>query len=384
MRGSSQSYFSFPPIAGHNSWLDALRALAIVLVLFRHGSRIEGVGFASGSFGQNVFSNGWIGVDLFFVLSGYLIAKSLFKRLGKDQQLFSWRYFEARILRIVPAYYAVLLLCVIGFFPFFQVSPEGLEQRFFYHGLFLQDYFGADINVVFWSLGVEEKFYILVPLLILALLRIKSVRWQFAACLVIMSLSPIARFAVFAFQESIIGYQEFFTQLRSPFHMSLEGFLVGIMVALGERKNWLLPVKIAKPVLLLCLVGLVLWAGSHEFMASINLFDAVLQPLLLSLFFGLMLYCCLGLNNTLLPLEPTARVIARLSYALYLVHFPLIPLVLVLTKDLGGWAFWSLYLLFSMLGAMALHFLVEKPFLKLKDRPGLQTNPGSLRTAKTQ
>ena len=192
MRGSSQSYFSFPPIAGHNSWLDALRALAIVLVLFRHGSRTEGAGFASGSFVQNVFTNGWIGVDLFFVLSGYLIAKSLFKRLGKDQQLFSWRYFEARILRIVPAYYAVLLLCVIGFFPFFQVSPEGLEQRVFYHGLFLQDYFGADINVVFWSLGVEEKFYILVPLLILALLKIKSVRWQFAACLVVMSLSPVA------------------------------------------------------------------------------------------------------------------------------------------------------------------------------------------------
>ena len=55
-----------------------------------------------------------------------------------------------------------------------------------------------------------------------------------------------------------------------------------------------------------------------------------------------------------------------------------------LTATNGGWAFWSLYLLFSMLGAMALHFLVEKPFLKLKDRPGLQANPGSLKTAKTQ
>ncbi len=358
--------------------------MAIVLVLFRHGCRVSGAGFASGSFIQNVFANGWIGVDLFFVLSGYLIAKSLFWRLGKGQQLFSWRYFEARILRIVPAYYAVLLLCVIGGFPFFKVSTEGLGQTIIYHGLFLQDYLGANINVVFWSLGVEEKFYILVPFLIIALLKIKTARWQFAVCLGILSLSPIARSTVFALHESTVDYPTFFTKLRSPFHMSLEGFLVGIMVALGQRKKWILPVEIAKPVLLFCFGGLLLWTGSHEFLASINLFDATLQPLVLSVFFGVMLSCCLSLEGSPLPCEPVARVIARLSYALYLVHFPLIPLAFALTAYGGGAAFWCFYFLFSILGAMALHFTVEKPFLKLKDRSGLRADLSSLKTAKVQ
>lgn len=384
VRSSPQSYFSFSSIAAHNAWLDALRALAIVLVLLRHGCRIEGAGFPAGSFFQNVFANGWIGVDLFFVLSGYLIAKSLLKRLSQGQPLFSWQYFEARILRIVPSYYAVLLLCVFGFFPFFEIATEGIQQSVIYHGLFLQDYLGANINVVFWSLGVEEKFYILVPLVIAALLRVKSARWQCAACLVLLTLSPITRSVAYILHETTMEYSTFFAQLRSPFHMSLEGFVVGVVVALAQRRNWKMPVNAAKFTLLLSLAGMTLWIGSHELLASIDLFDASLQPLLLSLCFGLMLFCCVSLNESRLPWEPVARVIARLSYALYLVHFPLIPLAFVLANQCGMHWFWCLYLSASVLAAVALHFTVEKPFLRLKDSPRLRTNSSLFKTVKVQ
>ena len=362
---SSQNYLSFPSIAGHNAWLDALRAFAIVLVLLRHGVRIDAAGFNTGGFVHNVYANGWIGVDLFFVLSGYLIAKSLLKRVSVGQPLFDWQYFKRRILRIVPAYYAVLLLCVIGFFPFFAMETAGLEARVFYHAFFLQDYLGADINVVFWSLGVEEKFYLLVPLLILALVKINSNRWQWILCIALITLSPLARCNSFLSHQLPIDYSTFFSQLRSPFHMSLDGFVVGIMAALTQWKGWLLPPRIAMPVLAICFVGTVAWAGSHEFLASITLFDAIAQPLILALVFGLMLSACVSLAQTPLPFEPTARVIARLSYTLYLVHFPLIPIAYIFTAGWGPKAFWIAYLSFSLLASIALHFMVEKPFLNL-------------------
>ncbi|MEL6324033.1 MAG: acyltransferase family protein, partial [Pseudomonadota bacterium] len=69
-------YFAFPPIRGQNPWLDALRAIAVILVLLRHGERIVPLSDAGWTAPvHNLFINGWVGVDLFLVLSGYLITK---------------------------------------------------------------------------------------------------------------------------------------------------------------------------------------------------------------------------------------------------------------------------------------------------------------------
>ena len=101
--------------------------------------------------------NGWVGVDLFFVLSGFLIAKHLLCRLADPNGLALGAYIAKRALRIVPAYYAVLLLVAAGVVPIYTVAPEALALRLGYHALFLQDYLPANIVVVFWSLGVQES-----------------------------------------------------------------------------------------------------------------------------------------------------------------------------------------------------------------------------------
>ena len=67
----------------------------------------------------------------------------------------------------MPAYYAVLLIVAFGLVSFYPVPAENWGFRLAYHLLFLQDYLPADFNVVFWSLGVEEKFYLLAPFLVL-------------------------------------------------------------------------------------------------------------------------------------------------------------------------------------------------------------------------
>src|SRR5690606_20858790 len=143
--------FSFAQQASHNPWLDLLRTAAIFLVLLRHGSRSEGNGLSDG-FLANLFKNGWVGVDFFFVLSGYLIASGIIRRSSSNGGFCPTGYIKDRILRIVPAYYVVLILCVVGVFP---SAAEVSAHSFFAHLFFLQDYTGSDINVAFWSLGVE-------------------------------------------------------------------------------------------------------------------------------------------------------------------------------------------------------------------------------------
>lgn len=108
MQNSGAKLFSFAKLAHHNPWLDLLWTIAIFLVLLRHGSRFENNGLSDG-FLANLFKNGWVGVDLFFVLAGYLIACALIRRSKPHGGFFPKGYFKDRILRIVPTNYAVLL-----------------------------------------------------------------------------------------------------------------------------------------------------------------------------------------------------------------------------------------------------------------------------------
>jgi len=315
----------------------------------------------------NLFRNGWVGVDLFFVLSGYLIAAGLIRRSGKDGfKVVTSRYFTDRVLRIVPAYYAVLVLC-------FLAMPHGSEptgfnsgQSLFAHLLFLQDYTGSNINVVFWSLGVEEKFYIIAPLLVFGLARRRSL----SACLVLAAclllISPVARAVALDVQGTDLDYSEFFRTMRSPFHMSLDGFVIGIMIAVLSSRGLGLSAKHAACGLTFGAAVLLVWLGSHEFLAAITRFDAWLQPSALALLFGWMMWCALFLGGRKPACEPFFRVNARLSYALYLVHFPLIPLAAALAGEGASVAFWAWYLGLSYAAALIVHFGVEKAFMQLK------------------
>ncbi len=106
-----------------------------------------------------IFLNGWAGVDLFFVLSGFLIAYLLLRRWASDQTSWSQRlrrYLSKRVLRIFPAYYATLLVVAFGLLPFYPVSEQQWGWRLTYHLLYLQDYFPPNFVVAFWSLGVAS------------------------------------------------------------------------------------------------------------------------------------------------------------------------------------------------------------------------------------
>ena len=120
-------YLSFEDRAGENPWLDLLRCVAIGLVLARHGHRawVEVRGTPL-QWSDYLLLNGWMGVDLFFVLIGYLIAGILIRY--KPASLLSYlpNYFWRRFLRVAPAYYAALAVVVCGLVPLYAFSRDDL------------------------------------------------------------------------------------------------------------------------------------------------------------------------------------------------------------------------------------------------------------------
>lgn len=145
--------------------IDGLRAFAVVAVIINH-------------FNKDILPGGYLGVDIFFVISGYVITSSLFGRPSKDFKDFISGFYERRIKRLVPALSAFVLITSIAIC-LFNPSPDlslrtGLTSLFGFSNLYLlkqsTDYFAqpTKLNVFThtWSLGVEEQFYILFPFLI--------------------------------------------------------------------------------------------------------------------------------------------------------------------------------------------------------------------------
>jgi peptidoglycan/LPS O-acetylase OafA/YrhL len=367
--------------------LDGLRAAAIALVLARHGvrpftGRDEALFPLFGWDAGSLLTNGWIGVDLFFVLSGFLIAHHLLASFSRASGS-AWsyrRYLWKRALRIVPLYYFVLSATVLGAFPLYQISQSDLFHRTLYHVVFLQDYLPSDIVVAFWSLGVEEKFYLLAPVILAFALRSSRRGMQYSALAALTLLSPASRILTAAWQPDASTYEGFFVLYRSPFHASLETLLVGVLCAFVYRDRahliWTQNAGVVRGMFWLGAAALLWLTCSAPMLEQINAFDKVLQPSIIAWCTGaLVLSVLLGAPEGRWLGNKALQPVATLAYSLYLVHLPLLPLAAALAERWqpaasGGQflLFLPCYLFLSFGVAALLHLLVEKPFLVLKDR----------------
>jgi peptidoglycan/LPS O-acetylase OafA/YrhL len=361
------------PKLADNPWLDLIRSIAIALVLLRHGQRA--IAPSSGELPgwlHAMLMNGWVGVDLFLVLSGYLISTQLVRTGAGSKRLLYSHYLMLRALRILPAYFAVLALILASVFPFYTIDRDRmLSARILYHLLFMQDYPPSDINVVFWSLGVEVKFYVLAPIFIWALARDRLRSSPGLLIAALFMLSPVLRGVEFLSQGPAESYDEFFRRYRSPLHASLEPLVIGIALALAYHARAFRPAPMAGAGLLAAsTVVLLAWLGSRELMVEIGAFDAMAQPTLIACLCGLMTLGAIRLAATPMPAAAPVRVLARLSYSLYLVHFPLMPLAVAAARSIGHATpvFWVCYLVTSFVCAGVLHGSVERPFLRLRSR----------------
>jgi len=326
-----------------------------------------------------ILNNGWIGVDLFFVLSGFLITNHILKAQEKAGQNWSWKpYLTKRALRIIPAYYAVLFMAVAGGFPFYDISPYLIEFKTIYHVLFLQDYLPANIVVAFWSLGVEEKFYIIAPVLIVMVRKMGSIHRQVLAIIILIIIGVLLRVLTAFDNPGVAEYNSFFFTFRSPFHLTLVPILIGVLLAFiyHNRKElpWLTSAYIANCVFWLGTVIFILLITTTALMDSISLWDKTLQPTLIAVACGCITFGVL-FGDCARPFfrSLTLFFFARISYSLYLIHLPLIPLSIELSNIVasqqdGFFVFCGIFLSVSIIAALLLHYVVEKPFLLIKDR----------------
>jgi len=329
--------------------------------------------------------NGWMGVDLFFVLSGFLISHHLLQHWPGEFQIgYLSRYWLKRVLRTFPAYYAIVAVVAFGLLPFYRPAVEDFGTQLWVHMLYMQDYFGSVWVPAFWSLGVEEKFYLLCPIILLWLGRYPRARqlWILAA---LACLPVVLRALTLASQAGMaIEFEHFFWLVRSPFHLALDGLWLGVICALIYR--WRPPPIAGNPVvrhrllifgmaLVAALLLSIAWFDHHHFGASVvvlSLVSAGFASIVLAVVLG-PTFISSGLRARWL------RFIAVISYSVYLTHLimvwpamqtaqMLVPQWSALSPLLKLTIFLPVFLAFSLVAGLILHFTVEKPFLLLKDR----------------
>lgn len=373
-----RAYLDVAGQPGRYAALDGLRAIAIVLVLVRHAvvAISPYLPKAPDHWLWNLASNGWTGVDLFFVLSGFLISLHLRRAFAQDRShVLPARYLLKRVLRTFPLYYTVLLLVYAGGFPDYDLVIERPWYELGVHLLFLQDYLGTSILIPMWSLATEEKFYLLAPVLLYAMLRLHSVAGRLLVLAALITLTVMLRAMAFVDTDPW-HYAGFFWSVRAPFHCALDGLLLGMVVqelfsakilTEGLRKH-------AKYMFILAFVIIASILSLCDWTASEQLSGAVYMIFLSSCLFAIMVWSSLYLEGGMHALlgGVVLRLLAKLSYAMYLTHYALIDFSIQIAGlneafsavSVQLFVFW--YLMSTVLASLLLHYLVEKPFLLIK------------------
>ncbi|MEZ6183806.1 MAG: acyltransferase [Planctomycetota bacterium] len=347
------------PQARRLASLDVLRALAILLVLGRHWPAV-GTPVPSWLF-QTWKRGGWVGVDLFFVLSGFLIGGLFFREHARHGRLDPVRFLIRRGFKIYPGYYALLAFSVVTGVANAPVTVRSTLCEAFY----LQNYYGGHWHHT-WSLAVEEHFYLLLPALLLVLLRRRSgvpfAGIGFVAALVLGGCLVQRMALVLTSPPSVV---------LAPTHLRLDGLLVGVYVAYLHHRHptWFASLRPAVRGLLGLLGALCLapcfWfvLGRVPFVLTLGLtLNALGSALLLIAFLP---SSCAG------PLSRALAAVGRHSYGIYLWHMPVGLGVAALAARVT-WLRPELALAVYLAGALGVGALlsraIEAPLLRLRDR----------------
>lgn len=356
--------------------LDHLRALAIFLVFFYH--------YDASIFGHPQWLDeparfGWTGVDLFFVLSGFLISSQLFAQVRNGGQVKLGEFFVKRFLRILPAFWVVVAIYFL--WPGFH-EREALAPLWRYL-LFVQN-IELDLKQTAtfshaWSLCVEEHFYLFLPFILALLAWSRLFKRSYWLLILLFAGTIILRY--YAYEHIYLpataaerAWAVWYRAVYYPTWCRLDGLVVGVGIAavhtflpavwqsIESYGNWLL------------LVGLLILTGSwflvyeeHSFQASVFGFATV------SIGYGLLVMAALSSSCFLYRWKSRVTSwIAALSFSIYLSHKGVIHITQVWLADNGvdidSGLCMAVCTLTCVLAAIMLHLLVERPFMNLRKR----------------
>lgn len=358
--------------------LDILRSVAILLVLMMHYTV-----FVSHQSTFGIFSEiGWVGVDLFFVLSGYLIGNQIFNAL-KNQQGFSFKqFYYRRLLRTLPNYLAVLSMYFLihGFSEYETISP-------LWKFLTFTQNLGLHIGTAFshaWSLCIEEQFYLVLPVLAITVVNKKtpvSLRTLFGGLLIA---GIILRACLWMYCAQY-PYEEFkhlfYSHIYYASYCRLDELIMGVGIAVWKNfhaRTWEDLTAKGNWMLLFGLIGssMVCYGFAHH---HYSFFMTAFGYPLLAISFAALTIAALSPNSYFHRMKiPGASTLAVWSYAIYLIHKPISVLVYHALARFGIEPSSLLAVITVMLSSIGsgylLYTVVEVPFLRIRDRLNFARN----------
>ncbi len=333
------------------SSIDGLRAIAVMLVVLYH-------------FEFDYFDKGYLGVDVFFVISGFLISRKILLDIG-DGRFCLLEFYLSRIRRLFPALFTTVLLTLIGAALLFsadgliRVSSSAIASvasmaniRF----LLVTGYFdvGATMKPLlhFWSLSVEEQFYLIWPLIFLLIAK------RFRVLIVVISVLGIASLMAVAFFHQSHSELVFFLM---PFRVY--EFSLGAVLAIVELKRNRQPNFINRGVIPVAFIT----ASALLLVTALTHYSSVIMPsyvsnLLICISTVILLCVRESAVSSLLLSNRVCSAIGKLSYSLYLVHWPLWVFVAHAHVESLSLQAKALLVVVALVMAYGLHVLIEKPF----------------------
>ncbi len=376
-------------------FIDGLRALSILWIIAMHtlivfDYYIDHLAFLklSTRIELGPFFQGHLAVDTFFVISGFLIGYYLFNEYQQQQVINLKQFYLRRALRLLPAYFVVMLLVAI-------VNPNNLQHiwaNFLYINNFLP--FEKQFMSWTWSLAIEEQFYILLPCLILLIGRTKH---TFMILVLLFLLSFVIRFALSYYYElamplamtEIIDKPEkdqYFDVIYIKSYSRYGPLLVGVLVAYLSQFSQIIPFLKTHHVIRcflwwLSLLLLTLYICLPPTMVNASIVEAAYitaaarNIFALAIGYSILYSLCIGHRSWLVNClcSPIWYPIAQLSYSAYLLHLVLItlsaqylyPLMSLNLLPLLGLIL--LMIIVTLLAAVLVYVLIEKPVLQYRN-----------------
>ena len=368
--------------------LDTLRAIAILLVMLFHFDLQGMVPTAI----RPVARVGWVGVDLFFVLSGFLIGSQLMEPYMRGERPSLRDFYLRRAYRILPAYFVVLALYLV--LPLWREAPgpyAGWQYVTFTWNVLLLGYPEHRAFSHVWSLCVEEHFYLFFPLLLVLLMRQPSMRITVSVllCLVLGGIGLRAGLLHFLIQtaEDHQGLM-MMKYIYYPTYSRLDGLVMGVGLALLRtfRIRWWSRIASHSAVLALSGAAIVLgalWLCDFNYPAPDLPLSLLFAFPALACGFGLLVASAVCETGILRPRVPGASLLATLAFSLYLTHKSVAHATHLLLPALtaeAGWQAFTIYALTCLATAALLYVGVERPFIALRARQGPRSATDRVKT----
>ncbi|MEH3114346.1 acyltransferase family protein [Pedobacter terrae] len=353
--------------------LDHLRAVAILLVflyhyrMFEHPAWVDAIGWI-----------GWTGVDLFFILSGFLISNQFFREISVHGTIRLKVFFTKRFFRIIPPYLFTLWLYFV--FPLVR-EREALPPLWKFLS-FTQNY-GLDVinHGTFshaWSLCIEEQFYLVLPILLLFLIRLKQMKYlKIIIILLLISTFVLRIFSWHAYVlpnlETPDFWKKWYMNIYYPTHTRLDGLAIGVLIgALFQASTF--KMMINRNGNLLLFIGTIattfsLWFCNDFYSQHASLFGFTL----VAVSYGILVTGAISGNSFLSRKSNRITTqLAALSYSVYLSHKIVIHLVQLFFGKIKIPASNTIGLLicftFCILAGLFYRYCIERPSAVIKNK----------------